>query len=387
MRFIRIILTLFCFLFVHLSNGQENFLTEKFTLPEAIKETSGLVFYNNRVITHNDSGNQPNLYEIDTLSGNIVRTITLNNVTNVDWEDIAQDENYIYIADIGNNNGNRQDLKIYRISKSDYLASNSVNAETISFTYEDQTDFTSQPNNTNFDAEAIGITGNNIVIFTKNWIDLHTNAYVIPKTIGTHIAHKESAYNSQGLITGASFDGDRIMLSGYDTTATPFLVFVSENRPPGFDFFGGDPYRIDLVGTAFLEQGSQVEAIGYFDLGFKCFITREFSSIDVGGTTIEFPQKLYEFTSEIFSLLSTNDVVLSNQVDIAPNPVENSFQILQKSNPLEIKSIQLYNLLGKESLSFKDSEMIDLSNLKNGVYFVRIQFASGQIVVKKIVKE
>ena len=216
MPLIKSIICLFCCLLIKQSHSQENFLVEKFTLPEAVQKTSGLIFYNNKVITHNDSGDTTNLYEIDTLSGAIVRTIHINNVSHIDWEDIAQDEDYIYIADIGNNNGNRQDLKIYRILKSDYNSFNSVSAETISFSYEDQTDFNERPNNTNFDAEAIGILDSNIVIFTKNWIDLQTNAYVIPKTIGTHIAQKESSYNSQGLITGASFSGDRIILSGYD---------------------------------------------------------------------------------------------------------------------------------------------------------------------------
>ena len=117
----------------------------------------------------------------------------------------------------------------------------------------------------------------------------------MPKIIGTHIAQKESSYNSQGLITGASFSGDRIILSGYDTTATPFLVYLSENRPAGFDFFGGNPYRIDLVGTAFLEAGSQIEAIGYFDFGLRCFMSREFSSPVSKRYKVSFTHYVYVF--------------------------------------------------------------------------------------------
>ena len=58
------------------------------------------------------------------LSINGVKTIFLggdflsvNKEENVDWEDITQDETHIYIADFGNNNGNRTDLKIYKILK------------------------------------------------------------------------------------------------------------------------------------------------------------------------------------------------------------------------------------------------------------------------------
>lgn len=381
------IICAFCCLFTVISFGQENVLTEKFTLPEEVKETSGLIFFNDRLITHNDSGDGPNLYEIDTISGNLVRTINITNATNVDWEDIAQDDTYIYIADIGNNSGDRQDLKVYRIAKADYLSSTSIAAQVISFSYEDQTDFTPQPNNTNFDAEAMGIHNNNIVIFSKNWVDLQTNAYVIPKTIGSHTAQKVSTFNSQGLITGADFAGDRIMLSGYDTTATPFLIFVHENRPPGVDFFGGNPYRIEMTGTAFLEQGSQVEAIGYFEFDFKCYVTREFSSTDIGGTIFEFPQKLYEFTSDLFSLLSVNDDRLSKVIDIAPNPIESSFQVLQKTNPLEVKSIEMYDLRGKKIISFENTISADISTFSQGVYLAKIEFTTGQIVVKKVIKK
>ena len=88
---------------------------EKFELPEKVKETSGLLFLDGKIITHNDSGNDANLYEIDSLSGTILRTISIANATNIDWEDLAENDTHLFIADIGNNNGNRQDLKIYTI--------------------------------------------------------------------------------------------------------------------------------------------------------------------------------------------------------------------------------------------------------------------------------
>jgi hypothetical protein len=74
-----------------------------------------LGFCNNNIITHNDSGGQANLYEINASTG-ALRTVAITNATNVDWE-YAQDASYIYIGDIGNNFGNRTDLKIYKISR------------------------------------------------------------------------------------------------------------------------------------------------------------------------------------------------------------------------------------------------------------------------------
>lgn len=158
---------LYLLLLIQSAFAQEQSLIEKFVLPDIVKETSGLIFFNQKIITHNDSGDGPKLYEIDSLNGTISRIVTISNATHIDWEDISQDENYIYVADIGNNSGNRQNLKIYKVLKSDYLNSNDVTAEIISYSYEDQTDFSSQFNNNNFDAEAITVYQNTLLIFTK----------------------------------------------------------------------------------------------------------------------------------------------------------------------------------------------------------------------------
>jgi hypothetical protein len=97
-----------------LTQNQVNNFKEKFELPDEVKETSGLLFLDGKIITHNDSGDAPNLYEIDSLSGTILRTVTISNATNVDWEDLAENDTHIFIADIGNNNEN-QILKIMRL--------------------------------------------------------------------------------------------------------------------------------------------------------------------------------------------------------------------------------------------------------------------------------
>ena len=39
--------------------------------------------------------------------------IKLNQLKNKDWEDIAKDSENYYIADTGNNNATRENLKIY----------------------------------------------------------------------------------------------------------------------------------------------------------------------------------------------------------------------------------------------------------------------------------
>jgi hypothetical protein len=60
-------------------------------IDEKIKETSGLLFWNNKLWTHNDDGDS-NLYALDKISGEISEIIALKNVVNKDWESISQDE-------------------------------------------------------------------------------------------------------------------------------------------------------------------------------------------------------------------------------------------------------------------------------------------------------
>ena len=347
----------------------------KFELPAVAEETSGLLFLDGKIITHNDNGDDHYLYELDSLTGILTRRITILNTTNVDWEDLADDETYIYISDSGNNKGDRKDLAIYRILKSDFRNKNTISAETISFSYEDQTNFTSS-NNHNFDAEALVVYENNFLIFTKNRGDLKTNVYKFPITIGTHIAKKVSSANIQGLITGATLQNNNFLLCGIDDNAIPFLVYISANRMAGDAIFNAGFQKYSLVNE--LGFGSQVEGITSFDDG-RFYISRE----KVNENNISLKQKLFEFRDDRTKVLSTvkNDLIA---LRISPNPTYDKISI--QSNK-EIKSISIYNTLGKKILVFNQREKeITISKLLNGIYLVRIEFDDATSVVRKIIK-
>lgn len=351
-------------------------LTEKFELPTLIEETSGLLFFNDKLITHNDSGDAPNLYEIDTITGNISRTVNISNANHIDWEDIAQDTEYIYIGDIGNNNGNRTDLKIYRINKTDYINNTSIIAEVINFSYEDQTDFSSQPNSSNFDAEALSVYEENIVVFTKNWANNMTNAYILSKDIGTHSATKVSTYNSNGLITGAAYNplDKSFMLCGYSATLSPFLVYVTNFT--GNDFFNGTVERSDISSNIGL---SQIEGVTQITNG-RYFLSREkFENI------INLPSKLYSFNNASFTL-SINEIEASS-LTIYPNPVYDTLNI-QVSSAENIKYIEVFDITGKRMIERKKklSDSINFNNLRSGLYFIKIVLEDNAVYYKKILK-
>jgi hypothetical protein len=89
--------------------------------PHLLPEASGIIKSRRHpgiFWTHNDSGNSPTLFAIRR-DGTIVRAFRLS-VPNVDWEDIAtDDQGHLYLGDIGNNGGVLAVRGIYRIDEPD----------------------------------------------------------------------------------------------------------------------------------------------------------------------------------------------------------------------------------------------------------------------------
>lgn len=196
-------------------------------LPDEIQESSGLLLVGGRFVTHNDSGNAPILYELDTASLRIVRRVRVVGVDNRDWEALSEDDNYLYIGDFGNNQGNRRDLRVLRISKADFEAGESVPAEILSFSYEDQEGFGPE-DRSDWDAEALIVQGDSLWVFTKQWQQKGTVAYRIPNVPGTHVAERVANYPIGGMVTAAVADPEKgqVLLLAYTAQLQPMLVLV-----------------------------------------------------------------------------------------------------------------------------------------------------------------
>jgi len=348
-------------------------VVEKFDLPIILSEASGAIFFNDKLIIHNDSGNDNKLHELDTISGVVTRTVTVTNATNIDWEDIAQDATSIYIGDIGNNSGDRTDLKIYKINKNDYLNSTNITAEIINFNYSDQVGFTANPNNTEWDAEAlISFDANNLILFTKNWVDGITKAYSIPKNSGTYTVNSlATTLTSGGLITGATYNPstEKVYLIGYNLILQP-LVWVSENFTNN-DIFSGTNTQTLLTSLGF----EQVEAITYIGAN-RYFITSEsfnFPPLSDNGQLISFT------TNDILLSIIDQDVTV---VSLYPNPVKDVLFI----EGLEFTSVEIYD--AKSTLVYRGyNQKINLSKLNKGFYLVKINLKDHTYNIKKIIKD
>ena len=91
------------------------------TLPDEVRETSGLaqsrrdpeVFW-----THNDSGNEPDLFAI-RLGADVVSRVRVQGATLEDWEDLeagpCESGTCLYVGDIGDNDAERESITVYEI--------------------------------------------------------------------------------------------------------------------------------------------------------------------------------------------------------------------------------------------------------------------------------
>ncbi len=234
-----------------------------FELPHEVRETSGLVFHNNLLWTHNDSNHEPILYALDTATAAVVQRIQIANGSNVDWEEITKDETYLYIGDFGNNAGARKDLRIYRVHLNQLPDSGdaAIEAEIINFSYPDQTDF-SRSRTHNFDCEAFIAFNGHLYLFSKNRGDQQTKLYRLPAEPGTYVAELMDVFDSKGLITASAYNAEHneITLIGYvNQIWTPFMWLLYDFE--GDDFFGGNKRRIDLINLV----TTQTEGVCYLD--------------------------------------------------------------------------------------------------------------------------
>ncbi|WMI69695.1 T9SS type A sorting domain-containing protein [Mangrovimonas sp. YM274] len=340
-------------------------------LDSSLEEASGLMYWMNSLWTHNDSADN-NLYEINPSSGALLSSIALASVENIDWEDIAQDENYVYLGDFGNNvNGNRTDLKIIRISKTSLEAGN-PNMDFINFSFSDQIDFTPQGvNNTDFDCEAMIVFEEDIFLFTKEWISNGTKVYKLPKKPGTFVAQMEGSYDVQGLITGAEAYEDTgvVVLLGYNDLVMPFLFLLYDFN--GDDFFGGNKRRLEL--NLLLHQAEGIATSN----GLDYYIVNEEVSI------LGVAPQLHAIDLSTFlegNALGLEDLNQSGNLGIVPNPGISKVEILgiKKNYPI---TFQIMNMMGQvlhKGLLQYQQPFIDISKLSVGLYMVMFYSTNNQ---------
>ena len=224
-------------------------------LPKIINETSGLEILNDVFITHNDSGGEPSLYFFN-LSGEIINSIKLEKenfweIYNNDWEDITADEDYIYIADTGNNFGTRDNLNIIKVKISDFSIDDKID-----IFYSNQDSFFPSSKH-KYDAEALLIIEDKIALFSKDRDSLNTDLYLIDDSVKEKQELSSVAnFNVNSLITGGDYDSDTgiLALVSYSSRGEQYLILFEDFNIDNPRYNSFKKYRIPI-------ERAQIESV------------------------------------------------------------------------------------------------------------------------------
>lgn len=199
------------------AGGFESTPVSKPLLPGILDEASGIADSKTNpgyIWVQQDSGN-PNDIALLSHDGSFLKNMNIKTAINRDWEDMliangpVAGINYIYIADIGDNNLAYSQYNIYRFAEPGEAAVDVPGCDKISFQYPDGS----------HNAEAILVDNNtkDIYIITKNDTPARIYKLLYPQNTSTVNTAMLSGTLSFKDVTAAAFspDGKEIMVKTY----------------------------------------------------------------------------------------------------------------------------------------------------------------------------
>jgi hypothetical protein len=226
---------------------------------------------------HNDSGDQPRIFAIDS-SGNFYQSdryknyegIAIAGATNVDWEDITADnKGNIVVADVGNNGNDRKDLVLYVVPEPSPKASNTTFLKKLFLRYPDQKAFPDKKD-FNYDCEAVFFADDHFQFLSKDRSDTYTRLYRMDeeKTDQVNMLTLIDKFNIGGKVTAAdaSEDGKRIVVITYSA------IWIFERTEPGTSYFKGHIWWLPV-------SAPQIESVCFKDASTLWLLDEEKSAL------------------------------------------------------------------------------------------------------------
>ncbi|MCW3110458.1 MAG: hypothetical protein JWQ09_4964 [Segetibacter sp.] len=257
------------------STGEKSPLVVKTVLPKELKEISGITAVGENIWAITDKP-KARVFKLDG-GGKLLQTVNVSNVEATDVEAVASDSNFVYLGDIGDNIGDREERQIIKVSLANIPAGAEVQVpgEIIEFTFPNE-EVTENKKQNNFDCESLMSFKDSLYVFTKDREDKETKLYVLPKTPGKYTARYINSFNSEGLVTDAAMNkqNNELALIGYHKGHLYPFIFLFTNFQ-GNDFFSGEHQKIELANK---KWDWQLEGITYSNKNivyFSCEETKE----------------------------------------------------------------------------------------------------------------
>jgi hypothetical protein len=325
-------------------------------LPSELIESSGIeVSGSNRIWSHEDSGNGNELFCFDTL-GNLLRTLIISNVSNIDWEDITADNDETwFIGDFGNNNNQRTDLAIYIIPDPETIPENTVAAGIINFSLSDQLAFPPPSSGRNYDVEAMAWYADSLYLFTKDRSNPFTGIvkmYVLPDKPGTFIARLAGSF-----VSGNTTGNGRVTAADINLHTGELILLTNEKLISFSDYPGNHFFEGSRTEYFFNVLPGQNEGLAFVSSN-KLYMTEEGS-----GST---PGFLYEIILPS-PQSAENELTSLESLYVYPNPgnevIKFSLQIDGRADVYSAAGILVKTVWVVDGT-------IDISLLKPGIYFL-----------------
>jgi hypothetical protein len=234
-----------------------------------------------------------------------------------------------------------------------------------------------------------------IAAFDPNYKEVSPKGFFAQGLIATedsilnYVVHfqNEGSYFAQNIIVVDTLDADLDWTSlkpGYSDHN--FTASISES--------GVLKYTFKNINLAWKSQYGDPLSSGLFSYSIKTKRNLAIGTQFINGAAIYFDYNAPVITNKTLNTLGivvtgieNKTGLLSDELNVFPNPTNGSVTINSRDN---MKSIEVYSITGALLLSesAKDkTHQLQLNNLAEGIYFVKVTYVNSMSVTKKVIKE
>ncbi|WP_100611171.1 T9SS type A sorting domain-containing protein [Confluentibacter lentus] len=235
------------------------------------------------------------------------------------------------------------------------------------------------------------------VVENKLWVDLKSDNGIFNQIL---VAYVDGATNDND---GLSYDAPKLLTADYPAA----LYSIIESSTQKFAIQGKAESSLDANETIKLGFKTSINVATLYTLSIAQ-LQGEFlknNTIYLKDNLLNKVHNLcgsdYTFTSEVGEFNDRFVVMFNNQSLSIDELVAdtNTLKIIDLdndrvkftiTNDLRIKTVTVFDLLGRELYAFKgqnSEEIYHLSNLKNNIYIAKVELSNGSVITKKAVKK